>query len=672
VKFVTRARSQSDPVVLVDALVVGIGEQPGAGGLAALPAWRAILVADEQTRNAAAVILHARLRARLPTVSAEWEPTTGMWSDALRRLLPDPYSSTVTYWSPAMARALVVDLTAALTESRGAARWLGAPRTVHLAVAVCAGDADMRQAAGDLADALYATAQDRDRLTLHRELWRKLSAALGEPDRFGPDAWARVLQAGGSPVADALGELLKSAPSKPSARFAAKADAVIVRCGEAECRRQLVGWLQTLARTRPRPDEPPVFEPRTIAGVIGAVLVADRFADPEVSSAIADLGIAAYRKVPTFGARCAAVGTACRRALAGRADALPQLARMQRRVTHPPSRAKVEQTIAERAEALGVSPRDLAEIVVPDFGLDAGGELERATGDVVLHLRTDGDAVSAHWTVGHGRTQKSLPARLRTEDPDEAAAQRATIKQLKELLPVQRRRIEDLLREDRQWSLDGWRARYAEHPLVGTVARRLVWRFASPDGERAGLWVGHGAIGADGEPLPLSDATLVRLWHPIGARDGESAQMASLLAAHEITQPFAQLDRGIWRPPPAGSTHDFVGTTVRQHALAAILHGRGWRYQMRSGWWDSDDSPTLVLDAWGLEATLQLLQPCGAEPADEEAVSERGVLLHVVLGDVCFTTRSGARLAAADVPALAYSETVRDVALVAATAAERP
>jgi hypothetical protein len=571
-----------------------------------------------------------------------------------------------------MAQALIVELTAALAESRCAADLLCAQRTVHLAVSVgAADDANLRRQIGELADALYATAQDRDRVVLHRELWRKLCLAVGEQDRFGPDAWMRVLGDGGSPVADALGELLKSAPSKPSARFAAKADAVIARCGADACRRQLVLWLQTLARTRPRPDEPPVFAPSTIASVVGAVLVADRFPEPEVSSAIADLGIAAYRKVPTFGARCAAVGTACRRALAGRADALPQLARMQQRVTHPPSRAKVAQTIAERAQALGVSSRDLAEIVVPDFGLDARGELQRRVGEIVLHLRTDGDAVSAHWTVAGGRPQKSLPARLRAEDPDEAAAQRASIKQLKELLPVQRRRLEDLLREDRQWSIDAWRTRYAEHPLVGTVARRMVWRFADADGERAGIWVGNGAVGASRQPLALTDATVVGLWHPVGAPEGEPAELASLLAACEITQPFAQLDRGVWRPPAAGARHDFVGITVRQHALAAILQGRGWRYQLRSGWWDSDDSPTLVLSAWGLEATLQLDELAGAQPGDDEAVSERGVLLHVVLGDVSFATRSGP-LAAVDVPALAYSETLRDVALVAVTAADPP
>jgi hypothetical protein len=667
VRFVKRTRSQPDAVVLVEALLDSIGDG-GAGGLAVLPAWRAIAEAEEQTRNAAAVVLHARLRARLTTVTAEWDATTGTWSDALRRLLPDPHASTVSYWSTAMVEALVIDLTAALGESRWAAQWLGAHRTVHLAVCACGGEADLRPAIGALADALHATAQDRDRVAMHRELWRRLCSVLGDEDRFGPDAWMRVLRAGGSPVADALGELLASAPSKPSARFAATADAVIARCGAEDCRRQLVLWLQTLARTRPRPDEPPVFEARTIACVVGAILVADRFDGPEVSSAIADLGIAAYRKVPTIGARCAPVGTACRRALAGRADALPQLARMQQRVTHPPSRAKVAQTIAERAQALGVSARDLAEIVVPDFGLDSRGALELTSGDIVLHLRIDGDAVDAHW-IASGRLQKSLPARLRAEDPDEAAAQRAIIKQLKELLPVQRRRLEDLLREDRQWSIHAWRTRYAEHPVVGTIARRMVWRFADADGERAGLWVGGGAIGTDRQPLPLSDATVVRLWHPVGALDGEAAELASLLAAHDITQPFAQLDRGVWRPPPAGSPHEFAGVTVRQHVLAAILHGRGWRYELRSGWWDSDDSPTLALSAWNIDATLHLHEPPRGGRDGEEAVSERGVLLHVTLGDVSFATR-GAPLAVADVPALAYCETMRDVALVAAAAAE--
>ena len=43
------------------------------------------------------------------------------------------------------------------------------------------------------------------------------------------------------------------------------------------------------------------------------------------------------------------------------------------------------------------------------------------------------------------------------------------------MLPAQRERIDSLFLLQKRWPLETWRQRYLDHPLVGTIARRLIW-----------------------------------------------------------------------------------------------------------------------------------------------------------------------------------------------------
>ncbi|MFJ8504619.1 DUF4132 domain-containing protein [Streptomyces avermitilis] len=43
------------------------------------------------------------------------------------------------------------------------------------------------------------------------------------------------------------------------------------------------------------------------------------------------------------------------------------------------------------------------------------------------------------------------------------------------MLSAQSERLDRLFLARRTWAYDVWRERYLDHPLVGTLARRLLW-----------------------------------------------------------------------------------------------------------------------------------------------------------------------------------------------------
>ena len=64
--------------------------------------------------------------------------------------------------------------------------------------------------------------------------------------------------------------------------------------------------------------------------------------------------------------------------------------------------------------------------------------------------------------------------------------------------PAQRDRIEDLYLEQKSWTYPSWRERYLDHPVVGTLARRLIWKFTNEQHKVAGIFHGSRIVGRDG------------------------------------------------------------------------------------------------------------------------------------------------------------------------------
>src|SRR4029453_11878093 len=109
------------------------------------------------------------------------------------------------------------------------------------------------------------------------------------------------------------------------------------------------------------------------------------------------------------------------------------------------------------------------------------------------------------------RDMKSVPKEVKESHADELGRVRAELKELKQALGSQRARLEGLFAEDREWDHDEWRKLYGDHPLIGGMARGLIWRFDDD--------------AALGEDAPASGT--VQLWRPIDVSPEEVAEWRS-------------------------------------------------------------------------------------------------------------------------------------------------
>ena len=178
-----------------------------------------------------------------------------------------------------------------------------------------------------------------------------------------------------------------------------------------------------------------------------------------------------------------------------------------------------------------------------------------------------------------------------------------------------------------------WRERYADHGLVGPLARRLIWTF---DGRPA---TGE-LVSVDGAPVERGP---VRLWHPVEAEPDDVGAWRRFLEEHEITQPFKQAHREVYVLTAAERETDvysnrFAAHILRQHQMAALARERGWRYALQGGWDSGDAKATLELPEHELTVEFWVEPPHGSDD-----FNEMGVANHVISDQVRYL---GARRAA--------------------------
>ncbi|MQY09341.1 DUF4132 domain-containing protein [Actinomadura macrotermitis] len=194
------------------------------------------------------------------------------------------------------------------------------------------------------------------------------------------------------------------------------------------------------------------------------------------------------------------------------------------------------------AEKLGLSGEELADRLVPDFGLDG----------LVL------DYGPRRFTVGFdeqlrpfvrdesGKLRKALPKPGAKDDPDLAPAAYQRFTQLKKdvraIASIQMRRLEQAMVDGRRWAVPDFRRFFAGHPLMRHIAHRLVW--LADDGTAFRIAEdGSFADVADDAYTP-PDGARVRVAHPVHL-DGAIARWAELFEDYEISQPFPQLARPV-------------------------------------------------------------------------------------------------------------------------------
>ncbi|AUS77386.1 hypothetical protein C1701_02270 [Actinoalloteichus sp. AHMU CJ021] len=519
------------------------------------------------------------------------------------------------------------------------------------------------------------------------------------------EAWSEAatsdIDALPEPERDALRALvahaLTATTAKPSAAWKRTARDLLSKPGAERFPALFVAWGSRVGRARTLPLRPSIWyshdvsallDPHNVTALRGLCWLATLCPPAEgLERVLGGMVETALRKAPGVGPRSPRLANSATYALSelDGAAALGQLARLSSRVTYKGTLKEIDKGLARRAEALGISRDEIEELGVPTFGMTEVGTLEeRFDGGATARLLIGTNSATLSWTSATGRPVRSVPAQVRADHPEDVARLRGAVKDVTKMLTAQRDRLDRLMLSRRTWRYEGWRDRYLDHPLVGVLARRLVWWV----GGTPACWFDGRLVDVDGAEVTADPAAEVRLWHPV--EDGVERVLAwrRWLEDRRVTQPFKQAHREVYPLTDAERatgvySNRFAAHILRQHQFHSLATVRGWRNQLRLMVDDSCEAPCRELPEWGLRAEFWV-EGVGEDYGTD--TTESGTFLHLATDQVRFYPLDAPRnsqhacggpysqwvgpdqeptppVPLAEVPPLVLSEVLRDVDL---------
>ncbi|MGI5208812.1 DUF4132 domain-containing protein [Spirillospora sp. CA-108201] len=266
--------------------------------------------------------------------------------------------------------------------------------------------------------------------------------------------------------------------------------------------------------------------------------------------------------------------------------ALMHLHGIAQRVKFKALKARAQEKIEEVAAGLELTGEQLADRLVPDFGLDADGTLTLDYGPRRFVVGFD-EQLKPQVSDEGGARRKALPKPGAKDDPELAPAASKAFSALKKdvrtVAADQIRRLEASMVARRRWPVREFRELLAGHPLVRHLVRRLVWLASGgPEGDEGTIAFRVAEDGTfadvDDEAVELAGQAEVRVAHPVDL-DGSLAAWSEVFADYEILQPFPQLGRPVHALADgegrSGRLERFEGLTVPVGKVLGLT-SRGW------------------------------------------------------------------------------------------------
>ena len=412
----------------------------------------------------------------------------------------------------------------------------------------------------------------------------------------------------------------ESASSKPSKKWLKTVKTLAKNIGEDEVFKTVCEWLELIDKPRTKPlanqgwlsDSPYVMDDQNVDLLKGLVWCLCVQENAHNARTLVKVAMSAYKKIPGLGPRLVRIGNACIVSLSlmpGRAG-LYQLAVLQVKIKYRSALKLLDKSMEEAADREGISRAELEEMGVPSYGLDSVGYGEEIIGEFSALIEiTSLTTVEIAWRNQNGKKQKSIPSVIKSECSNELKEMRGSVKDIKTMISVQKERIEQLFLKERTWEFDTWTERYLNHPIVGLIARKLIWRFIAEEQTFLCVYIDGKFIDNSGKEITCLNAhSKVELWHPITSDVEEIQSWREQITKLEITQPFKQAHREVYILTDAEEntkvySNRFASHIIKQHQFNALCSVRGWRYSLQ-GCWDGgyDEIARLDLNQFNLWA----------------------------------------------------------------------
>lgn len=236
------------------------------------------------------------------------------------------------------------------------------------------------------------------------------------------------------------------------------------------------------------------------------------------------------------------------------------------------------------AAARGLTRRQLEDRIVPSFGLD--GSISFDYGARQFRLALD-DCLMPVTFDQQGKLRRSLPKPARADDPDRAARAlerwRSLRKELVQEIRTQTNRLEQALIGQDRWEPREWATELIRHPLLGALARRLLWAGYAADGTLQDVLCLTDDLSVINDQYMETDPlqyAAIGLPHPLLLSPAQRLQWAELLQDFQIIPLFPQAGRPIYQLPAQLAEQTIMTPFCQLRLLAQSIVGlkqRHWK-----------------------------------------------------------------------------------------------
>lgn len=471
--------------------------------------------------------------------------------------------------------------------------------------------------------------------------------------------------------------LKKTASGKPSQKFYKETSALIEQIGKEDFTIVFKEWMTFLQKTDAKKETNEydnsnytysyytyLLETNQtfIKGLIWAILP---FVDNSILAAIANYGEKCFKKIPGKGPLAAGIGNACIYILANTSlEGVAFLSRLRLRIKQNNTQDLIEKYIREASEKLGVSPAEIEDMAVPNYGLEVGEvDFEVEDYKVFIKIKAIGKT-ELTWYKADGTALKSEPSALKQNHKEELKIIKDTATQIQKMLSAQRDRLERGFVEGRILSYQQFLDYYFNHRLMIYLTKQLIWTFEINNQKFDVFYWDNNWIDVNGHSITnINQAQTAKVWHPIHYKPDEILAWRNFLGEREIRQPIKQAYREIYLLTDAEINTRTYSNRMAAHLLKqsqfnALAKVRGWRYSLLGAYDKGYNSETAKLELpndWMAEYWVQEVYADGAW-------NDAGIYSYISTDQVRFYLK-GVQMNMVDVPPLLFSEAMRDVDL---------